>query len=498
MCVVPAVSTERVVDVGASVAAAADEPAIAALVAGVNGLPTVSVLDVVLSERMRKNTSTASILVSLSSPSSSKVTVAYQTQDVTASAAACDYVAAQGTLTIKPGATSGRLKVKIRRDAAPEADEVFNVLLTGVVNATAESNAPGGLFSRVVIRDDDTIGLTRPVLSVSSSSVPEGDVAAFIVTLSAAATQDTSVRYFTEPGTASDTQFTPVSDILTIPAGQTSAMITVLTSQDSTVDGNQQFLVKLSAPANADLASDTAAATIVDDEPLPTLSVSDVAVSEGNAGTASLTFTVTLSSASTSIVTVAYATADDTATAGSDYLAATGTLTFAPGKTAKTVDVTVNGDTTFEPDEAFDLTLSNPANATLASATAAGTITNDDSTPAIAVTGFAAAEGNSSTTTADFTVTLSAASSLPVTVDFATAAGSATAGSDYQAATGTLTFAPGERSKLVAVTIIGDTADESNETITLNLSNPVNVILLTDAAIETILDDDTSSPITLT
>lgn len=110
----------------------------------------------------------------------------------------------------------------------------------------------------------------------------------------------------------------------------------------------------------------------------PTISIANAAVAEGNSGSTNMAFTATLSKASDKTVTVGYATANGTATAGSDYTAASGTLTFAPGVTAQQVNVSVIGDTTVEPTETFTVALSNPTNGTLATATATGTITNDD------------------------------------------------------------------------------------------------------------------------
>ena len=111
---------------------------------------------------------------------------------------------------------------------------------------------------------------------------------------------------------------------------------------------------------------------------LPALSVGDASGPEGNSGTTTLSFPVTLSAAATKAVTVHYATSDGTATAPSDYTAAHGTLTFQPGEKSKSIAVSVVGDLTIEPDESLSLMLSDAANAGIAGATATGTITNDD------------------------------------------------------------------------------------------------------------------------
>src|SRR5262249_10473871 len=150
-------------------------------------------------------------------------------------------------------------------------------------------------------------------------------------------------------------------------------------------------------------------------------------------------------------ITVNYATADGSATAGSDYTAASGTLTFSPGQTSKTVSVPVADDTTDKPDETFDVNLSSPTNATFGSATGVGTILDNDAPVQISVADLTVTEGDSGSSSATFTVTLSAASGWTVTVNYATANGSALAGSDYTATSGTLTFSPGQTSKTVSV-----------------------------------------------
>ncbi|HEY9649221.1 MAG TPA: Calx-beta domain-containing protein, partial [Coleofasciculaceae cyanobacterium] len=192
---------------------------------------------------------------------------------------------------------------------------------------------------------------------------------------------------------------------------------------------------------------------------LPTLSVNDVAIAEGNAGSTLAAVTVQLSQASDKPITVNYGTANGTATAGSDYTATSGTLTFAPGETTKTINVPILGDTTVEANETFNINLSNATNATIADAQGVGTIRNDDTAqvlPQLSINDISFAEGNSVTTNRVFTVSLSAASTQSISVNYATANGTATAGSDYTAASGILTFAPGERTKTISVPVVGD------------------------------------------
>src|SRR5262249_49782580 len=114
------------------------------------------------------------------------------------------------------------------------------------------------------------------------------------------------------------------------------------------------------------------------------ISINDVSMNEGNSGTTAFDFTVSLDSPQSAPVTVDFATADGTATAGSDYAANSGTVTFAPGSTSQPVTVLVNGDTTFEPNETFLVNLSNATgNAAIADNQGVGTIVNDDAAPPV-------------------------------------------------------------------------------------------------------------------
>src|SRR5205814_1429015 len=215
------------------------------------------------------------------------------------------------------------------------------------------------------------------------------------------------------------------------------------------------------------------------------------------------TFNVTLSHASSSAVTVNFATADDTATAASgDYVATTGLLTFPAGTTGpQTIDVTVNGDTTYETDETFFVDLNTPsANAVIGRDKGIGTITNDDAQPSLSINDVTVTEGNSGVTNAIFTVTLSGASASPVTVQYATADGSATAPSDYAAATGTLVFAPGQTTQTITVAINGDTTYENGgtaETFTVSLANASGASISDNSGLGTITNDDAQPAISI-
>src|SRR5262249_51146584 len=176
---------------------------------------------------------------------------------------------------------------------------------------------------------------------------------AFTVSLSLAYDAPVTVDYATANGSAivgSDYQAT--SGTLTIPAGQTSATITVLVIGDRLAEATETFLVHLSNPTNGSITDGQGAGTIVDDE--PRISIDNVSRRGGRRGTPSFKFTLTLPAAYDQAVTMSYRPVNGTATTGdNDYVAQTGTVTFAPGQTTKTVTIVVNGDARNEADETF-------------------------------------------------------------------------------------------------------------------------------------------------
>ncbi|HXG64526.1 MAG TPA: Calx-beta domain-containing protein, partial [Blastocatellia bacterium] len=278
--------------------------------------------------------------------------------------------------------------------------------------------------------------------------------------------------------------------------GQTFLGFTTATTNGSG-DGSFTFsgsfnlgqVITATATDPAGNTSEFSACVTVANPTLPDLSITDASIMEGNTGTAIMSFTVSLSPAGSQAVTVQYTTADGTATADSDYQPASGTLTFNPGETSKVIGVQVIGDLTDEPDETFLVRLSNASNASIADQEATGTIQDDDQPAGLSITDASIAEGTGSNPTMNFTVNLSPPSTQTVRVQYATADGTATAGSDYTAASGTVTFNPGESAKPVSVQVIGDSVPESNETFVVNLSNAQNAVIADSHGTGTIQDD---------
>ncbi|HEX3148345.1 MAG TPA: Calx-beta domain-containing protein [Gemmataceae bacterium] len=225
-----------------------------------------------------------------------------------------------------------------------------------------------------------------------------------------------------------------------------------------------------------------------EDLPPPTISISDASAPEGYS--TPVTFTVTLSRPSDQPITVNFATvADGTATEWSDYYPNSGTLTFAPGETSKTVDANMWGDEVVEPDETFSMVLSDPTNATLADDTGIGTIVNDDM-PWVNIGNVTAYEGKTGSTPFNFTVTLSQPAFTPISVDYFTQEGTAAYGYDFAYTTGSLTFAPGEVSKTITIMVTGDRTIESDENFNVYLWNGVGVNFAGWQGIGTIRNDD--------
>jgi large repetitive protein len=456
------------------------------LVPGDAAGPSLAINNVSITEG-NSGTAQATFTVSLSSSMPGAVTVSYTTADGTATASA-DHTTMAGTLTFATGETTKTISVPVIGDVLDEADETFSVVLsnpTGAVLTVAQGTG-------TIVDNDDP-----PAIAINDLAVGEGNsgttAAAFTVSLSAPSGRSVSVSYATADGTATvaANDYSASAGTLTFAAGETSKTVTVPIVGDALDEANETFTVGLSGAVNATIGDATGAGTITDDDPLPSLSVNSVSVPEGNSGTTAMAFTVALSAPSGRSVSVNYATADGTATAGADYTAASGTLTFAPGETSKTVTVSATGDAAGEGDDTFYVVLSGPTLASMAISTGTGTILNDDTAgPSLSIADASVTESNAGTSTATLTVTLSAVAASTVTVDWATADGTAIAGVDYTAGSGTLTFAPGETTKTISIVSTGDVLDEADETILVNLAGATNAAVSDPQAVCTIADND--------
>jgi choice-of-anchor B domain-containing protein len=232
--------------------------------------------------------------------------------------------------------------------------------------------------------------------------------------------------------------------------------------------------------------------------PTPSLSIDDVTTEEADAHDFAasphhsplLTLAVTLSAPSNQTVTVNWATADGTATAGLDYVAGSGTLTFAPGATVQPVDVTMLPDTIPELPETFFVNLTAPVSATLADAQGVATILDNDTTPSLVLAGATIEEGDQGTRQLVFTVTQSQAIAETTTVGFFTTSGTAVSPSDFTAASGALSFPGGTTTQTLAIAVNGDPTDESDETFSVDLVAPAGATIASGHALGTIVDDD--------
>ena len=453
-------------------------------------LPTLAIRPTAGSDVVEGNSGVTNAVfsVSLTPQSGRSVTVQYATTQDGNATSGVDFRVASGTLTFQPGETNKNVVVEVLGDLLHEGTESFFVALSNPMNATVLiPQAQGRIF------DDEA----APVISIQDATfVQEGNTgstnATFQVTLSAASAQIVTVNFTTSSATAlAGTDFAGKTNIVTFsPGGPLVQSIAVEVIGDNLSEPDETFIVNLSDPVGATLGRNHATGTITDDDMVIGISITDAAISEPDLGFTNMVFNVSLSAASSEVISVAYVTLDNTAQAEGDYASAFGILTFPPGVTNHTIAVRVHADLVHEVEENFLVLLSEPKNAVILHNRAVGTITDNERLPAISISDVVVTEGNQGTVSANFVVSLSAASAKPVSVTVTTVEATATAGRDFQPATATVTFLPNTTSLTVSVPVIGDTEDEPPETFSMLLSNPVNATLGNARGLCTIIDDD--------
>jgi len=334
-------------------------------------LPVLSVTDVVVGEG-DSGTTPAVFKATLSNASTTDVSFQYATADGSAAAALADYTASTGTVTFAPGQVTKSITVPVVGDTTSESDEVFSLSFSNALGAVAQATG--------TIIDDES----APAVSIwDAEEVIEGNSgtvsASFEVVLSHASSVESTVAYDTSNGSATaPADYQASSGPIVFAPGDLSKSVTVTVQGDDWHEGDEDFSLTLTAPANAVLADALGRGLITDDDATPVVSVSNTTVSEGNSGTVDAAFSLSLSRPSSQAVTVSYGTSDGSAVAASDYTTALGEVTFAAGNTAKTVKVAIIPDTVNEPAERFNLDVQSTTNADLGDGTGVGTITNDD------------------------------------------------------------------------------------------------------------------------
>ncbi|MSU63348.1 MAG: hypothetical protein EXS31_13290 [Pedosphaera sp.] len=424
--------------------------------------PQFSVADATLVEGST-GTANVQVVVTLAGDTREIGSVSYSTASGTAKAGS-DFQATSGTLTFNAGETSQTILVPVLGDAVFEPDEAFTVTLSNPVNATLAR--PSAI---VTIANDDP----PPVLQVLDTTVREGDSGdvevLFTVKLTGLSSEPVRVSFTTVDGTA-------------------------LASQDyASLSGSLEFTF-----TGATIGAHNAPA-------VPQLSIAwadGAAVISWNGGASSFqleTASVIGDGAAWTPVDAVVSTAGEfqfvriTPAAEARFYRLAVVTAPPAGSATRAVAAKVHGDLIFEPDETFSLKLSNSVNATLARAEAVATIVNDDPQPAVRVENVTVTEGNSGVTNVDFTLTLTGATDLPVTLNFATDDDTTLAGSDYGAASGNVTLQPGETSKKLAIMVNGDTTVEPDERFRLKLSNAVNATLAVTEVFGTIQNDDAAN-----
>jgi len=449
--------------------------------------PRVSISPVTTTLAEGDTNSTATFVISVTDFDEDDVVVTYATVAGSATAGN-DYIATSGTLTFTAEDHEPKtVMVTIVGDEIGEVDETFSVQL---------SNPQGGTIAQgtasITLDNDD-----EPAITITGPANKNENANGGKYVLTATLSEESEERVTVVWNTANDSaqagsDYTATGGTLTFEPGTTTALFTVQVTGDTTIENDEQFKIVLSNPDNASLPQTEFLADILNDD-LPTVSISTTSGTEGDSGTTNFVFTVALSQAINSQVTVVFNTANGIATsADNDYVPTSGTLTFEPNQLSTTVTVQVVGDTRPEnANETFRVDLSAPVGAILSTtnASATATIVDDDGPPVISIGNVSKAEGDSGTTPFLFTVTLSDAASGTVTVAYATSNGSAQAGSDYTATSGTLTFAAGTTSQVITVNVTGDLVDEQNETFTVTLSNPSGATIDDGSGVGTIEDE---------
>jgi hypothetical protein len=376
-----------------------------------------------------------------------------------------------GTVNFAAGETSKVITINVNGDSVVEPDEGFTVTLSAPAPGTTISSASA---NGSILNDDANLAI-----AATNADQTEGNSGnkpfTFTVTrggnFGGASTAAWAVSGNGASAAAANDFAGNVlpSGTVSFAAGETSKVITINVAGDSVVEGDDGFAVTLSA-ASAGTSITTAAASgiIRNDDASLAIAATNADQAEGNSGNKAFTFTVTRSGSTAGASTANWAVTGSGSSAAdaADFAGGVlpgGTVSFAAGETSKVITVNVNGDSLFEGDDGFQVTLSAPsAGTSLATAAASGIIRNDDASLAIAATNADQTEGNSGSKAFTFTVTRSGSTAGASTANWAVTGTGSTAANAADFAggvlpSGTVSFAAGETSKLITINVNGDT-----------------------------------------
>lgn len=409
--------------------------------------------------------------------------VDYSTEDGSARAGE-DFTQTQGSVIFNSGESSKTITVPLRNDTAVEDRENFVFTLR---NATAGTITNGRAETAIASED----AWPRLTLSGGGTVAERAGSVAFTVTRSGNLGVSSSVAYSSEDGTArSGEDYSNTSGILNFAAGESSKSFSVSVTDDPLVEETENFTLVLREATGATLETSRVTVSLTSDDSWPSLSLSGP--SEVNESVGSATFTIARTGNTAISSTVNYRTENGSARADEDFTALSGTVNFSAGESSKTISVPILNDTQIEDRERFTFILQDVAGGTLGNSRVETTIVSDDMAPRLSVSG--PGEISETSGNATFTITRSGELSASSMVSYSTADGSARAGEDYTATSGTLTFASGENSKTVAVPITNDTLVEGSETLALTLRDPAHATLETGRAEATLVSDDVATP----
>jgi GH24 family phage-related lysozyme (muramidase) len=436
--------------------------------------PNLSVKDVTVAE----NVGEATVEICIDKVSGQTVSVNYATANGTAEAGK-DYTLANGTATIAAGQSCVAIKISITEDELNEANEALEINLSGASNADITDNQ--GI---ITITDND--GSKQPSVSVKDLRVAESVGKAKVqICIDKASGQAVSVNYTTKSATAATGKdYSAASGTANIAAGQTCTEVEISITDDEIDEGNETFEVILSDAQNAALGDAQGIVTIEDNDAdnKPNLSVRNMVVKE-NVGKAKVR--VCLDKVSGKTINASYTTTNGTAATGKDYSASTGTITLAAGQTCTEIEVGIIDDQLDEPNETFQISLSNAQNATATGGAGVVTIEDNDNPPSISIRDTMVNEGADS---ASVKICLSQVSGKKVSVNYVTEEGTANSGTDYTIASGTASIAIGALCTEIKVAILKESTKEPTETFNVNISNPVNGTLADVQGVVSIID----------